>query len=64
MTDEELEQEQKRIADALKRSDEWWKALSDEEKKRLQTEAENTRLWEDFTDVDITPQLDKKPSDH
>lgn len=63
MTDKELEQERKRIATALKRSDERWAALSDEEKKRLRTEAEDTRLWEDLTDEDSTLQSDEKPSD-
>lgn len=62
MTDEELTREQKRIAAALKQSHEEWEALSADEKKRLQAEAENTRLWEDLTDEDFTPQSDEKPS--
>lgn len=62
MTDKELEREQKRIADVLKQSHKEWEALPDKEKKRLQAEAENTRLWEDLTDEDSTPQSDEKQS--
>lgn len=62
MTDKELAQERKHIAAALEQSHKEWEALPDKEKKRLQAEAENTRLWEDLTDEDSIPRSDEKQS--
>lgn len=65
MTDEELEKE---IAAAIDRSTEWWNSLSDEEKKKEAEKAENSRLWEDWTDCDCVAnpksRSSKKQSDH
>lgn len=49
MTDEELDKE---IAVSWKRTKKWWNSLSDEEKKKEAEKAENSRLWEDWTDCD------------
>lgn len=64
MTEEEIA----KISAAIDRSTEWWNSLSDEEKKKEAEKAENSRLWEDWTDCDCvaTPKSrsSQKPSDH
>lgn len=65
MTDEELEKE---IAASWKRTKKWWNSLSDEEKQKEAENAEDSRLWEDWTDCDCVAnpksRSSKKQSDH
>ena len=65
MTDEELEKE---IAVSGDRVNKWWDSLSDEEKQKEAEKAENSRLWEDWTDCDCVAnpksRSSKKQSDH
>lgn len=64
MTEEEIA----KISAAIDRSTEWWNSLSDEEKKKEAEKAENSRLWEDWTDCDCVAnpksRSSQKPSDH
>lgn len=64
MTKEEIA----KISAAIDRSTEWWNSLSEEEKKKEAEKAENSRLWEDWTDCDCVAnpksRSSQKPSDH
>lgn len=64
MTEEEIA----KIAASIDRSNKWWNSLSDEEKKKEAEKAENSRLWEDWTDCDCVAnsksRSSQKTSDH
>lgn len=60
MTNEEPDKE---ITATWDRANKRWNSLSDEEKKEAE-KAENSRLWEDWTDVQPIFGADKKQSDH
>lgn len=63
MTDKEIA----KIAASIDRSQKWWNSLSDEEKQKEAESAEDTRLWEDWTDCDpvtnAKSRSSQKPSD-
>lgn len=64
MTEEEIA----KIAASIDRSNKLWNSLSDEEKKKEAEKAENSRLWEDWTDCDCVAnpksRSSQKTSDH
>lgn len=58
MTDEELA----KIEASIDRSQKWWDSLSDEEKQKETESADDTRLWEDWTDCDPIANVQSQPS--
>lgn len=68
MTDEEMKQNLEHIAKVFEESDKRKASRSPEEEKRLDEMAEQTRLWEDWTDCDpvtnAKSRSSEKQSDH
>lgn len=50
----------KQMAKAIKKSKQKYASMTETERKKAAEEAENSRLWEDWTDVELKPLSDKK----
>lgn len=59
-TKKEIKKLNKEIAQSIDEANKWYASLTDEERKKAAEEAENSRLWEDWTDVELKPLSDKK----
>ena len=59
MMDYMTDEEKAKIAASIDKANKWWNSLSDEERKKESEKAEETRLWEDWTDCD--PVANSKP---
>lgn len=64
MTNEEFEVLWEEIKAHDRREAEEFRKLPQKERERLSKEAENSRLWEDWTDVQPISGTDKKQSNH
>lgn len=60
MKKEKIDEMWRKAKERDKRDEEKLRSLSQEERERLQNEAENSRLWEDWSDVVVTPLKDGK----
>lgn len=63
-TKQEIKKLNKKIAKSMEDADKWYDSLSDEERKKVAEEVENSRLWEDWSDIEVKPLSDKKSGDH
>lgn len=63
MTKVDFHDAAKQMAKAIKKSEQKYAAMTEEERKKAAEEAEQSRLWEDFSDVELKPQSDKNKSD-
>lgn len=52
------------MAKAIKKSKQKFASMTEAERKKVAEEAEQSRLWEDFSDVELKPLSDKNKSDH
>ena len=52
MTDEEIKKISAEIEKAEEEVMQWWNSLSEEEKKKEHEKANESRLWEDWSDCD------------
>lgn len=63
-TKNEIKKLNKKISKSMEEADKWYASLTDEERKKAAEEAESSRLWEDWSDVEVKPLSDKKSGDH